>query len=332
MLDASSAVVVGALESEVLSKEEELIFSQENLTGIVLFKRNISKTDYRQTSILTRTLQSLRSSTSPPFLVAIDQEGGRVSRIPNPFPNLGSALKLFSGQTDAESLLQVEAYSQNVAKELKSLGVHINFAPVVDILTQESNQAIGDRAFGRDQETVTLRAGAFLAGHRQAGISGCLKHFPGQGHAFEDTHLQSATISVPLEILTNRELKPFQKLLPVSPFIMLSHCVYPALDDKPASLSSAIIEDLLRKKMGFAGITVSDDMNMGAISQDLQLWQAAIVASVAAGIDLVLVCRGLERMQAAVEALRSEAKRSSAFAKRLEIAAQRVMTFRHSLL
>lgn len=332
--DAASAVVAGAFESMTLSSEEAAFFSSEATAGVTLFRRNIpqDQTCYSATAAMLKKLQALRPAGDPPLLIAIDQEGGRVARMPRAFfPDLGAAQRICRGQSDPAALAVLEAYGMEVGHALRKAGINANFAPVLDILTEPSNTAIGDRVFGIDPEPVCLRAGAFLDGLQSTGILGCLKHFPGQGDAKVDTHLGSAVIDLPRSLLDKREFIPFRGMIHRVEMVMVSHCIYPQLSRKEASRSPEIIGDLLRQEMGFEGVVVSDDMTMGAIPQDEKAWQQALIESILAGADLLLICRHVERCRMAIAALRVEAARSPAFKAALEGAARRVMALRARL-
>ncbi len=332
--DAASAVIAGAFESTTLSPDEAAFFSSEATAGVTLFRRNIpqDQTCFSATASLLKKLQATRPAGDPPMIVAIDQEGGRVARMPKAFfPDLGPAQKLCRGQAEPADLATIEAYGMEVGQALLRAGINVNFAPVLDILTEPTNVAIGDRVFGVDAESVCQRAGAFLDGMQSRGVLGCLKHFPGQGDAQVDTHLGSAVIDLPRSFLDKREFIPFRGMVNRVEMVMISHCIYPQLSRKEASRSPDIIDGLLRQEMGFEGVVVSDDMTMGAIPQDEKAWQEALVESILAGTDLLLVCRHVERCRLAIAALRNEAARSPAFKASLEIAAGRVMAMRKRL-
>ncbi|MBC7533784.1 MAG: beta-N-acetylhexosaminidase [Oligoflexus sp.] len=326
-----SAVILTALEGVRLSTEEKQCFELYPPAGFTLFRRNISPY-FSATRELCDELQTLRGPVDLPLLLAIDQEGGRVARLKAPFPDFGPAMNLAGGRTDVSALIEIENIGFSMAATLIQLGINVDFAPVVDVLSREENVAIGDRCFGRDAESVSVRAGAFMRGLHHGGVLGCLKHFPGQGDAGVDTHENGAVITADRALLDEREIYPFQKLIPEAPMVMISHAVYPAIDpERPASLSSKVMVDLLRGELGFRGLIVSDDMNMKAIDQSREPWCEAIVASIAAGADLVLVCRELERYQWAVEAIQAEAAKSKAFANRLAEAVDRVVETRNKV-
>jgi beta-N-acetylhexosaminidase len=328
--DAAADIVLAAIEGAELSPDERAFFQRECPAGVTLFRRNFAQGP-DGCRALVRELQSLRRAGAPPVIVAVDQEGGRVSRIAPPFPDRGPAQALAGGRSDPAALAEIESYARTVGTELLGLGINVNFAPVVDVLCEPANLAIGDRAFGEHADAVVARAGAFLRGLERSGVLGCLKHFPGQGAARVDTHVGRAVVDVPRECLDRRELAPFRALLPDASLVMLSHCVYPGLDGCEASRSRPIIRDLLRAALGFEGAALSDDMNMGAVPQDESAWTEALIAAVEAGVDLVLICRHLERARLAVDALRERARLSRAFGRRVEEAATRVRRVRRRL-
>ena len=159
---------------------------------------------------------------------------------------------------------------------------------------EKSHISIGDRAFASTASGVSARAGSFLSGLLEANIFGCLKHFPGQGNAPADTHLGSAVVEATIDQLHQHELKPFKDCLDRAPMVMMSHCIYPALDERHACLSGKIINGLLREQLGYTGLVVSDDMTMKAIDQNDLAWQGKMVEAIAAGVDILLVCKGLD--------------------------------------
>ena len=331
MRDAASAVVIAAVEGLVLTPDEERFFREESPAGVTLFRRNIPQEHYEDVSTLNRALQNLRGAGAPPMVIAIDQEGGRVSRMPTTFPNDGPPMYIEGGRVDDSALRYLRQYGQRVGEALYRVGINVDFAPVLDVLTEPSNVAIGDRCFGVTPEQVTPRAEAFMEGLQASRVMGCLKHFPGQGDARVDTHLGTAVIDLSLGTLITRELVPFKAMVSKCPMVMISHSVFPVLDDREASRSEVVIMDWLRGRLGFDGVVVSDDMNMGALPQEIADWKAALIDAVVAGCDALLVCRHLDRCYAALDALRAEAAKSPAFSARLSDAARRVTSMRQNI-
>lgn len=333
-MDAASSVVVAAVEGFALTPAEERFFREEAPAGVTLFRYNIPQNDdYPQVHNLNKALQATRPAGAPPLMIAIDQEGGRVSRFAKAcnFPDQGPALKLAGGRTDADALQQIEAYGHAVGKRLLDIGFNVDFAPVLDVLTQPTNTAIGNRVFGTTVEQAIPRARAFTKGLQSTGVMGSLKHFPGQGDAKADTHFGSARIDISLQTFLTRELVPFKEMIHEAPMVMISHAIFPFLCGLEASRSPTIINDWLRGRLGFKGVVVSDDMVMGALPQQIQEWQNILIEAVVAGCDALLVCKGLDRYYAAIHGLRREAARSPAFQKRLEAAASLVTAMRRRL-
>jgi len=329
----AATVIVGAIEGPSLTGEERTFMSRFPIGGITLFRRNTSQ-DWAQVRNLVADVRGLIPGGDPAPVIAIDQEGGRVTRLnllkPS-FPDEGPAQMLAGGRSDPASLEVVKKYGGDVAAALKKLGVNVNFAPVCDVLTNLKNDAIGDRVFSTNPQAAADRAAAFLQGMQSQGVKGCLKHFPGQGDAAIDTHQATAKIDTPFEILDSRELIPFKALMPKSSMIMISHVIYSAIDSKPASLSSKIIGDLLRGQLGFTGVVVSDDMNMGAVASDESAFRDSMLGAVVAGGEMLLVCRHLHRWESSIEAIAREASSSPAFTARLEQAAERLAKLRRKL-
>jgi beta-N-acetylhexosaminidase len=208
--------------------------------------------------------------------------------LPEPFTRFAPALKLARG-TDP-GLIRDVARAQ--AEELAAAGFHINFAPVLDVFTNPENQVIGDRAFGATPEEVIHNALPYLQGMTEGGMLGCGKHFPGHGDTVADSHFELPFVGHGVERLRTLELVPFARAIAQGvPMIMTAHVVCPAFDEKvPASLSRTAVHDWLRERMGFAGVIVSDDLEMRAVADHYGIGDAAVRA-VRAGSDVVLVCK-----------------------------------------
>ncbi len=312
-------LVLGAVSDTHLHNHEISAFKNFDFAGVTLFKRNVS-------DAIPKLTQSIRELI-PHALIAIDQEGGRVSRLKGRVTDLGPAMDILETSCDAGSLKKMTEYGRKLSDELIALGINIDFAPVIDVLQNDNNNAIGDRCFGTNADTVQKRAGAFLLGLQESKkVMGCLKHFPGQGNAQADTHLESYSIQgSEQEIMTN-DIAAFLPLLNNCPLLMMSHCIYPAFDSIQASLSSKVMEGLLRKKLGYQGLILSDDMNMKAIAQDEQGWKEAITEAVACGSNMVLVCEDIERSIIAAETLAIKSAGSKALTTKIENSLERLIS------
>lgn len=327
----SNAIVIAALDGVDFSRDEWSFYTKNPPAGFIFFKRNILE-DSSNVKTLSESCQSFDSLKS---IIAIDQEGGRVSRLSTVI-NLGPCLNIEDGRIDDSSLEKLHSYGRALGRELHSLGINLNFAPVLDIYDKESSLSIGDRCFSDNPQSVYLRAKAFYLGLEE-NVLGCLKHFPGLGASKLDTHTDEVVIDKSVEELLREDLLPYQTLIEEYPvnMVMISHAIYSKLDPVfPASSSSVIIKDILQDKLGYKGVVVSDDMLMKGCcrSDDIKDWQQALINSVVAGIDLLLVCKGLDRYRLAIEALDREAALSQAFSKRLAEASAKINSIRKNVI
>lgn len=328
---AAANVVMGSLKG-LMPDDGELRFLRKfRPAGLTLFRRNIPEAGRKLPDQLCHYLRHHFSDPGHPFLIAIDQEGGRVRRLRGEFPDPGPAIRVASGLSETDQEQQLFHWGLRVGQGLQQAGIHINFAPCLDVFLEPGHDSIGDRSYSSDPALVTLRAGAFMRGLQEAGILTCLKHFPGQGAALTDTHLGPCVTDSSARQLMDRDIRPFRDLADKAPMIMTSHCIYPALDTVEASLSEKIMKDLLRTTLGFKGVIVTDDMTMGAITRKGVCQQDLIAESIARGADMALVCEGLENWQLAIEALIREAEKSPVFRLRLQEASARVCAMRAGL-
>jgi beta-N-acetylhexosaminidase len=266
--------------------------------------------------------------TGSPLLVAIDQEGGSVQRVRAP-ATVWPPMLCHDGFAAPDDEALAESVGRALGDELAALGVDIDFAPVLDIHSNDANPVIGERAFGRDAATVTRRALAFARGLAAAGLLSCGKHFPGHGDTSTDSHLELPRIDHDLAALEQRELAPFRAAAAAGlPMIMTAHVVFSALDDTvPATLSRAVITDLLRDRYAYRGLIVSDDLDMKAIADHFGIADAAVRA-IDAGCDVLLACRDLSHQLQARESLIRRAESSTDFRAKLAAAAARIRSLK----
>jgi beta-N-acetylhexosaminidase len=265
--------------------------------GIILFARNLE--DAPQVAAICRELGSVLEI--PPFL-AIDQEGGRVSRLKGIFPVIPANLRLAS-LSQGES--KVREHGLWTGRGLSLLGFNLNFAPVLDLSGAEDPNGIGDRAYGADPARVARLARIFLEAQAASGVAGCGKHFPGLGGGRVDSHLELPRIDRSAETLWREDLAPYRALRSELPVVMVGHAHYPALQGDPpvpATLSSAIVSDLLRRRIGYEGIALTDDLEMGAVDQKRGAGEVTLEA-LGAGNDMVMYCKSWERVLAAHDAI-----------------------------
>jgi len=249
--------------------------------GLILFKRNIETPD--QVKALCESCRDYAKACGlPPLFIAVDQEGGTVARLREPFT-------VFKGNPYIETLEDARHFAAVTARELKSIGVNMNFAPVLDVAGDNRDSIMKDRAFKGSPERVALLGTEVIRTFQNNGILAVAKHFPGIGRTVKDSHFFQPVLDMDLPALETSDLIPFSaaKDEGVSG-IMLSHILYPRLDENwPASLSPAIAKDLLRDRMGYEGLVMTDDLDMKAIQKDIETCIGRILVS---GIDMALIC------------------------------------------
>ena len=284
--------------------------SRYHIGGIVLYKYNFLDTP--QTVKLIHQIQSLAGSS--PLLIAVDQEGGKVSRLPMGTTMPGNMALGATGSTQM-------AYDvgKTIGTELKALGVNVNFAPVLDVNTNPDNPTVGLRSFGSDPQLVADLGTAYINGLQDAGIASGAKHFPGHGGTPVDSHIDLPVVPYDRKKLEDIDLKPFREAIDNNvAMLMTAHVAYPSFDDTkvkslktgmetylPATLSEKILTGMLREELGFKGIIISDSIHMKAISDHFGPPEETAVKAIKAGVDIVVVLRNLE---AAYNNLLSEVK------------------------
>jgi beta-N-acetylhexosaminidase len=315
-----SLLVVGFEGTELPASVASLLARRER-AGVVLFKRNIP--DERTARALPLAVHAAAPPDLEP-LVAIDQEGGRVARLPSPWKALPPMRLLGKGSREL-----AQAAARAVAIDLRALGINFNFAPVLDVDSNPANPVIGDRSFGSDPARVAELGVAFAAGLNEGGVLACGKHFPGHGDTDTDSHHDLPVVRHPRSRIEHVELVPFRAAARAGiDSLMTAHVVVEALDAKrPATLSPDVVTAMLRHHLHFAGVVISDDLEMRAIAAMMEI-EASAVASIRAGCDALLVCKSEEQATRAHDALTREAETSSAFRATCEEAWQRLHSMR----
>ncbi len=308
----------------------EECYKQYPVGGIIYFRENIESRQ-QLSSVLSRMQEISTERIGLPVFLGTDEEGGRVTRIYGSsitdIPYVGSMYSVGkSGDLQA-------AYKagNTLGCYLKELGFNVDFAPVADIFTNEENTVIGDRAFGNNVETVSEMVPACVKGLQDAGIEATLKHFPGHGDTAEDSHSGYASSYKNLDELRECELKPFQAGIKADvSLVMVGHISLPDVLDSqtPASLSSEIVQNLLRDEMDFNGVIITDALNMGAISQNYTSADAAISA-VKAGVDMLLMPLDF---RAAYEALINAVQQGEISEQRINESVRRVIRIKEKML
>ena len=280
-------VMIG-IQGTKVDDDSLYMLHQFHMGGVILFDRNMKSPE--QVKQLTSDLQA-QSNEKVPLFIGIDEEGGDVVRMAEKLTPPPSQ-KEIGATGDIE---QAKTWAIKTAKSLKEMGINVNFAPVADVGSNDK------RSYSTDTNTVIDFVRAATKGYQQENIIYSLKHFPGIGKGKVDSHIDSSSIDVTKEILMTEDILPFKTIIdenePNDYFILVSHLKYPALDEEyPASLSSKIMTDLLRNKLGYKGIIITDDMEMGAVANHND-FRSIGVKAIKAGADIVLVCHEYEHQQ-----------------------------------
>ena len=291
-----------------------------DLGGVILFRRNL-----QNLSQICHLTAALHAAAVAPLLLGVDQEGGRVTRLPMPFlaPPPAATVGATHNETLAEELARV------MGRELRAAGFTWNLAPVLDVHTNPRNPIIGDRAFSHDPEWVARLGIATIRGFSDAGILATAKHFPGHGDTVADSHLTLPESSQPPARWRAVEFVPFrQAILSHVPMVLVAHLSCPALDpESPSSLSRPIITGILREELGYDGVIASDDLEMEAIAARFDLGEAA-VRFLEAGGDLILICHDAGRQRAAMASVEAAVRTGRLPEKRLAASLDRIARLR----
>jgi beta-N-acetylhexosaminidase len=305
------------LRGTELSEGERSLLRDYPFGGFILFDHNLKEP--KQILALCRSLREIGGEL--PRFIAIDQEGGRVHRLPLPFTHFPPAAAL--GRAGDADL----AYRTGLAmaRELAAVGVNLNFAPVLDVHSNRANPVIGDRALSSDPNEVARLGMAIVRGLREGGVIPCAKHFPGHGDTAQDSHLELPVVRKEAGELKSVELLPFvQACRDGVEAIMTAHVLYPALDpDYPATLSRRIVTGLLRQELGYDGVVFSDDLEMKAISENYPL-EEAVVLCVNAGVDVLMFAHRTELPIQAYEYLCQQAEKNTRIRTRIAESNQRI--------
>jgi beta-N-acetylhexosaminidase len=288
--------------------------------GVILFARNIVSA--QQTWDL---LDGCRRAAHAPLFTCVDLEGGTVDRLKNVIAPAPSQLDV--AETGKKKLFR--RAGEILGDESRALGFNVDFAPVSDIGFAASRAVMGTRTIPDDPKATVAYVQEFLRGLEAARVLGCGKHFPGLGEGNLDSHHQLPVINKPWKKLWNEDLLPYRKLHKQFPFVMVAHAAYPEVTkgQTPASISRKWLADILRKKIGYKGLILSDDLEMGGVLAMASVEQAA-VETIRAGADIFLVCHKEEFVRRCYEAVLKEAERDKDFRKLVKKAAERVLRYK----
>ena len=320
--DKVGQLMMIGIHGKTLNDDAKFMLNEYRVGGIILFDRNMESKDQVK-SLITDINKTGKSAGLTPLFIGIDQEGGAVARMEDQLIKVPPAEEL-----GKEPIEQAVSLAKQSGTELKDLGFNINFAPIADLgLTY-------GRSFSTNPDDVVRYASAVGKAYDEAGLWYSYKHFPGIGKTDVDLHADTSVVPVSKETLLNEDTKVFVDLIkqskPNTYAIMVSHAMYPQIDaDHPSSLSKAIITDWLRKDMGYNGVVVTDDMDMGALAKHYTFGDMA-VQSILAGSDILLVCHEYEHMQEAYNGLMKAVKDGRISKERLDESVKRILLMKMS--
>lgn len=317
------------ISGHTLTHEEKSFIVDNNIGGVVLFGRNVA--DPKQVWELCHEIQSLRHKMADkaPLFIGIDMEGGRVHRLKSPFTQWPPAKKL--GDLDAPT---VSFHLANrLGLELQAVGINLDFAPSVDVLTNPANTVIGDRAISSDPEMVAKHVSAIIRGFIKSGVLTCAKHFPGHGNTLLDSHLHLPVEQSDLARLESLELIPFKKACKARvDMIMTSHIMFPKIDpDWPVTLSEIFIQKIIRDEFRYRGLVITDDLGMKAMSDNYGIDEIPVRA-LKAGVDLLLYCNEPDVPPQALEAVIGAVAQGSLDKNTLQNSYQRILDVKKAKL
>ena len=311
-----------------LPPEFKALIRRYKIGNVILFQRNIESAG--QTRRLCREIQTLiRQETGYPAFIVIDQEGGMVSRLPEDAVNVPGAMAL-AAAGDPEN---ARVASQITIRQLKSLGANFNMAPVLDVNSNPRNPVIGVRSFGDSPEAVAGFGCAAIEPYRNSGVLCCIKHFPGHGDTAVDSHLGLPRVDKTEGELEKLELIPFRRAIEAgAPAVMMSHVLFPRLEPEqlPCTMSRRMTTGLLRQKLGFRGLILTDCMEMGAI-QDHFGTPEGVVAAIRAGADLAEISSTFRLEEAAAKAVNEAAEKGLFSLDEIRESVERILSFKQQL-
>ena len=320
--DKVGQLMMIGIHGKSLNDDAKFMLNEYRVGGIILFDRNM-ESKFQVKTLITDINKAGKSAGLTPLFLGIDQEGGAVARMDDKLIKVPPA-----EEVGKEPVEQAAALAKEVGTELKDLGFNINFAPVADLgLTY-------GRSYSTNPDEVVRYASAVGKSYDEAGLWYSYKHFPGIGKTDVDLHADTSIVPVSKETLLSEDTKVFVDLIkqskPNTYTIMVSHAMYPQIDpDHPSSLSKTIITDWLRKDMGYNGVVVTDDMDMGALAKHYTFGDMA-VQSILAGSDILLVCHEYEHMQEAYNGLMKAVKDGRISKERLDESVKRILLMKMS--
>ncbi|WP_372630784.1 beta-N-acetylhexosaminidase [Cohnella sp.] len=316
-------VIVAGIDGTKIDEKMKKLIVDQHVGGLIWYKDNFS--DLSGSIQLVNALKQANSGNPLPLFMSVDQEGGKVSRLPKDFTAMPDAVKV--GRTGKPELAR--EMGALLSDELRLMGFNMNFAPVLDVNSNPANPVIGSRAFGSDADLVVSMGVAVMQGLQQGGTVAVVKHFPGHGDTSVDSHLELPSVHKTTADLEKLEWIPFQAAIQEgADAVMIAHILFPSIDpDSPSSLSKTVITDLLRDRLGYNGVVITDDMTMGAIARNYGIEDASL-QSFLAGSDLILVAHGYDTARKVYDKLLSAAKSGEIPESRLDESLRRIIALK----
>ncbi|MCY6369368.1 beta-N-acetylhexosaminidase [Clostridium ganghwense] len=313
-------IIVGFNGYEVNPDFRKLI-EDYKIGGVILFERNIQNS--KQLLNLNNSIKSINSKNKLPLFITVDEEGGRIERLPKGSTKFPSN-KVIGRVNDEKISYEI---GKVIGTELKAFGFNMNLAPILDIYSNPKNKVIGNRSFGTEPKIVSTLGTATMKGLQDANVISVVKHFPGHGDTNVDSHIGLPVVNYDKQRLDNFELIPFKNAVDKgADAVMTAHIVLPKIDinKKPATLSKKVLTDILRNEWKFNGVIITDDMEMDAIANNYSIKNAAVEA-VKAGADVVLVCHTLEKQIEVLQELKKEVNCGQLSMKRIDESVKRII-------
>ena len=313
-------IMMVGFEGTTLNEHAKSMINDYHVGGFIFFKRNMKSVS--QTVSLVNALRVANRPKPFPIFISLDEEGGRVARIPNAITQTPTARTIGKRKDEAYA----KKIGEVIGLKCKKFGFNMDFAPVLDINSNPDNPIIGDRAFGETIKTVSTSGIPVMQGIQEQGVIPVVKHFPGHGDTSVDSHLGLPKVGNSLSRLKEFELVPFQSAIDKgADVVLVAHILFPEIDgDNPATFSQKIVTDILRDDMGFEGVICTDDMEMGAITENYTMEDAAVRAF-KAGNDLLLICHTEDKQIAAFNAINKAVQSGDIPMERLDESVYRIL-------
>lgn len=313
------SMIIAGVEGTAPTEKTKSMLQNQHVGGIIFYKNNVETPEKLVTYI--NQLKTWNEQNTSSLFISIDEEGGKVSRLPG-IEKIPTAKSI--GKT--EDLTYAQSIGEYLGNASKTMGINMDYAPVLDINSNPNNPVIGNRSYGTTATIVSKIGRAVMKGIQSTGTIPVVKHFPGHGDTSVDSHLDLPVVHKSLKQLQSFEWKPFEDAVAEgADSVMIAHILFPKIDNKfPASLSPTIITDQLRNKIGFQGVVMTDDLTMGAISKNYGMGKAA-VQSVQAGSDILLVAHGYENVSNVIKELKSNIDSGTITEKRIDESVLRIL-------